>query len=725
MSGRRFVSAAWLLSICVVVGCASGPSRNFFSRRAKPSTSEDEFVNRLMADAKRLEKKGDREGANDLRNEANSISASTATVDNSTQLALQTTASDRGSARKAQNTSGIKTSGNFAKTEPIASSKRRSFELPDDVAEQPVDGAAQANTSSKRSPFSLNEDASATARLQLDGDADDFTKTLREPPQKRLGGGQFGIASRSPIEAPVPKRRSDAISNSADMTGPGQFQAPPDARELMPRDSPSDRSRELADAFNSTASASRQFVDQSEPNARGNTNFDVTSADYQTGNLQSDNVESGVVQAGAAETSANGLRDPANPWSRFRGLTKPLDPTPNMTGRNDSRPFAPNNVNAPQQWPGSSTNTGSFASQTGGQNSDPNGWQNNGAASPELWPRAPGANRFTQSNDNTFSNAQGWTEAQPVGAGSNPNHLQPVNNIQPTYNAQPPFVSAEIPGFHFPPQQAPATNTLLTESSANNAVLFPLPNGAPATIAPFASSPDLDRLIVQTSAEAAAMIPGETEIERQAYLRKHVQLRLLHLIAGQMDRALQPVPSVDAADQEFWQQMLWGVANYFDVQGMPDSAERATETIAQLRSAASRLQEKARLELHNVAFCHKITSFGNYQRFKRDEFTPGQPVLLYAEVASFKSEPTSDGQFRTLMKSSVEVFEGGIQGRLLESIPFTPSEDRCRNHRRDYFHSYEFAIPQGISSGPHVLRLMVEDQLGKKTAVTTLNFTVQ
>ena len=221
------------------------------------------------------------------------------------------------------------------------------------------------------------------------------------------------------------------------------------------------------------------------------------------------------------------------------------------------------------------------------------------------------------------------------------------------------------------------------------------------------------------------MIPGENENERQAYLQKHVQLRLLHLIAGQMDRALQPVPSVDPADQEFWQQMLWGVANYFDVQGMPDSAERATQTISQLKSATMRLQEKARLDLHKVAFCHKITSFGSYQRFKRDEFTPGQPVLLYAEVTNFKSEPTSDGQFRTLMKSSVAVFEGGIHGRMIESIPFAPSEDRCRNHRRDYFHSYEFAIPQGISSGPHVLRLTVEDQLGKKTAVTTLNFTVQ
>ncbi|TXT19881.1 MAG: hypothetical protein FD138_4296, partial [Planctomycetota bacterium] len=114
-----------------------------------------------------------------------------------------------------------------------------------------------------------------------------------------------------------------------------------------------------------------------------------------------------------------------------------------------------------------------------------------------------------------------------------------------------------------------------------------------------------------------------------------------------------------------------------------------------------------------------------YQRFKRDEFQAGQPVLLYAEVGDFKSEPTPDGQFRTLMKSTLEVLEGGPTGRLIESLPLTPSEDRCRNQRRDYYHSYEFVIPQNCNPGPHTLRLRVEDQLGKKTAVTTLNFTVQ
>lgn len=302
----------------------------------------------------------------------------------------------------------------------------------------------------------------------------------------------------------------------------------------------------------------------------------------------------------------------------------------------------------------------------------------NTPSSPELWPRAPG-------------------------------NVQRVNAEQ--------LGSNNFPSTAFIPQSPGTTGNLPLN--------FGVPEGSPLAITPFASSPELERLITQTTVEAAAVIPGDNEVSRQLYLRKHVQLRLLNLIAGQMDRALLPIPGIDSADQEFWQQMLWGLANYLDTQGMPDSSERATQTICQLRIAAARLQEKARLELHNVAFCHKISGFGNYQRFKRDEFTPGQPVLLYAEVADFKSEPTPDGQFRALMKSTLEVLEDGPTGRLVESLPLSPSEDRCRNQRRDYYHSYEFTIPQSCNPGPHTLQLRVEDQLGKKTAITRLNFTVQ
>jgi hypothetical protein len=220
--------------------------------------------------------------------------------------------------------------------------------------------------------------------------------------------------------------------------------------------------------------------------------------------------------------------------------------------------------------------------------------------------------------------------------------------------------------------------------------------------------------------------PAASTAQRHEFIRQHVHLRLLQLIAGQPERALSPIPIQAAADQEFWQQVFWAISNYFDSEQMPDPSDRATETIAQLRSAIQWLQKNAKLKLSNMTFCHKISSYGNYKRFSRDEFSPGQSVLIYAEIENFTSVPTSDSRFRTQMKSTMEIYRVGPQGGLVDRIEFPPDEDLCSSPRRDYFHSYEIRIPQRITSlGPHVLKLTVEDQLSRKTATYSLNFTVK
>lgn len=520
--------------------------------------------------------------------------------------------------------------------------------------------------------------AQARAEDRIDLGEEDSTSLLRDSQDASLSedsltandaGGLFDVSSRElstsdtgAVEAPPPIRRSPAA--------PSPFVAPPNAREISSR--PSSETTEIAD----------------DPNA-------VRLANHEADSLES---YTGIELAAGQRRTNSGTGIASNPWDRFRGLTSNADTAnPSEQGLRElelsrdqtrydrdssfdaSPPASPLVQGFPQSqpWP--------QAAQQAVTNDAANS-----AKSPDPWPRGP-ANK------------------NPNPAASAPTNVQWINAEQPGHN-------------NFP---VPALSPQEPSHAGNLPLHFGLPEGIPLGLAPFSSSPELERLITQTTVEAAAVTPGDNEISRQLYLRKHVQLRLLHLIAGQTDRALQPIPGIDSADQEFWQQMLWGMANYFDTQGMPDSSERATQTISQLRAATSRLQEKARLELHNVAFCHKISGFGNYQRFKRDEFTPGQPVLLYAEVADFKSEPTPDGQFRTLMKSTLEVLEGGPAGRIVETLPLTPSEDRCRNQRRDYYHSYEFAIPQNCNPGPHALRLRVEDQLGKKTAVTTLNFSVQ
>jgi hypothetical protein len=235
----------------------------------------------------------------------------------------------------------------------------------------------------------------------------------------------------------------------------------------------------------------------------------------------------------------------------------------------------------------------------------------------------------------------------------------------------------------------------------------------------------LVRLISLAEIEAMQAPVGTAETERLAYIEKHVYLRMLYLMSGQYERALQAIPGIDPADQEFWQQTFWALANYFDVNSMPSAPDRAAQTVAQMTNAVLRLQEKANLELRNVNFCHKITSFGNYERFPRDEFSPGQEVLLYAEVANIHSQPAPDGKFQTNLKTTLEIYRHGAQSELIEKIELPEMADVCRTHRRDFFNSYKFMIPHKLGLGPHVLKLLVEDQNSRRVVTHTMNFTVK
>lgn len=236
---------------------------------------------------------------------------------------------------------------------------------------------------------------------------------------------------------------------------------------------------------------------------------------------------------------------------------------------------------------------------------------------------------------------------------------------------------------------------------------------------------ELQRLIALFQAEVAAAHPGLSESERLDYVRRHVYLRMLYLIAEQPQLAQQAVPGISPSEQEFWTELFWAMSNYFDTQSLPDAGDRAARTVSQLAAAQRQLQHAARLELRNVSFCYKINSFGSFDRYERDEFRAGQPVLLYAEVGNFESQPTTTGLYKTRLRSHIEIRRGSAQGEIVEQNDFPATEDLCRNLRSDYFHSYKIDLPQHLTPGPYVLVLGVEDELGGKVAIQSINFLVR
>jgi hypothetical protein len=236
---------------------------------------------------------------------------------------------------------------------------------------------------------------------------------------------------------------------------------------------------------------------------------------------------------------------------------------------------------------------------------------------------------------------------------------------------------------------------------------------------------EIQRLITLMEAETGHLKPGSTFAEKEEYVRRHAQLRMLYVIAGQSQLAQQAIPNIDAPTQEFWTSMSCGLATYFEDETIPDPADRITLALQEFRAASQHLQPAAKLEIHSLTFCDRIDGFGNYHPFERQMFRPGQPVLVYAEVRNFQTEVAPGGHYRTSLRSTIEILRNGPDGDLIERKALDPTEDLSRSPRNDYFHSYKLDIPSHLTPGPHTVRLTLEDEISGRIATSTIDFLVK
>lgn len=235
---------------------------------------------------------------------------------------------------------------------------------------------------------------------------------------------------------------------------------------------------------------------------------------------------------------------------------------------------------------------------------------------------------------------------------------------------------------------------------------------------------DLEALIARAEDDVRNSIPGRTEADRQRHITKHVELRLLYLVSGQRDRALTAIPAIPEEEQVFWTRLFWSLATYLDADHYPDRGQRTTVSLDQLRAAILALQGEANLSIRKAAFCTDIVSFGDYTAFESDQFSPGQELLIYSELENYRSERTAQGQFRTVLKSTVELFPAGTD-RSVDHVPYNETTDLCNSIRQDFIQGYRYRLPQQLAPGAYVLRLTIDDQLSGKSASYELNLTVR
>src|SRR5690606_12038258 len=157
--------------------------------------------------------------------------------------------------------------------------------------------------------------------------------------------------------------------------------------------------------------------------------------------------------------------------------------------------------------------------------------------------------------------------------------------------------------------------------------LMPVPEASTAATSLEVETPrNWQDALGQTIDQLASKTKEDPRNTSEAY--QHVRLRLMHLVAGNKELAMEPVPGLTPTEQTYWTNQLFAMATLLDHEAMPDDQARAGLAATQLAEASARLGELSRLAVRNVMFCSKVYGFGDYDRVEQKTFKAGQTVTL-------------------------------------------------------------------------------------------------
>ncbi len=227
-------------------------------------------------------------------------------------------------------------------------------------------------------------------------------------------------------------------------------------------------------------------------------------------------------------------------------------------------------------------------------------------------------------------------------------------------------------------------------------------------------------LVEQAAAELtrrAAPSPTTT-----AEVHQHVSLRILRLLAGDTEGALEPILRISPAEQDYWSKQLFALATYLDHHRQPDEKRRAAASVIHLDEAVAHLRELGSLSVRNLSFCKTVYGYGAIEPYDADRFSPGEQVSLYVEVENYHSKSTEKG-FCTLLGSTYEILNEA--GQRLGGGEIPDVNDCCRSRRRDFHIQYALALPQSLVPGRYQLQLVIKDRQSDKRGHATVAFEIK
>jgi hypothetical protein len=271
-------------------------------------------------------------------------------------------------------------------------------------------------------------------------------------------------------------------------------------------------------------------------------------------------------------------------------------------------------------------------------------------------------------------------------------------------------------GFQTPADatRAAAQNSVTPDNTRKPAVVEKSPS------ADSLSGEDWQKLVQRAAddlSQHVAASPATT-----AEIHQHVSLRILRLLQGDTEKALEPIPHITPAEQDYWSRQLFALATYLDHHSQPDDKRRAAASVIHLDEAVSHLRELGSLSVRNLSFCKNVYGYGAYEPYDADIFTSGQQLSLYVEVENYHSVSNEKG-YCTLLGATYELLDD--KGKRISGGEFPDVDDCCRSRRRDFHIQLGLTLPENLTPGRYRLELVVKDRQSDKLGHATAPFEVR
>ena len=132
------------------------------------------------------------------------------------------------------------------------------------------------------------------------------------------------------------------------------------------------------------------------------------------------------------------------------------------------------------------------------------------------------------------------------------------------------------------------------------------------------------------------------------------------------------------------------------------------------------------LQITKVVLCQRVSGFGRYEAFNRNEFARNATplILVYAELVNFKTRAADDGRFVVRLKEELSITAASGDAKEVWKEHEVSVTDAASSRRHDFFIAQYLNLPKMLEPGTYNLQVKITDESDGTTSISSVPLTI-